>query len=176
MSNHIPMYPNRQTITELKRFPGYGISTSGNVFSKKNKDSWEKMSQRLIQGYYCVSFWMNGRRLTKGVHRLMAETFLGNHPKTMHVCHNNGISTDNRIENLRWDTPKGNAADRLKHGTSFKWGRSPTAKLSQADAQEIRRVYLDGGNSYRALAKSYGVSRTVIWRVVSMKGYLSSLS
>lgn len=32
------------------------------------------------------------------------------------ACHNNGDHTDNRPENLRWDTPSANYADSIRHG------------------------------------------------------------
>jgi hypothetical protein len=36
----------------------------------------------------------------------------------MEGCHWNGNPADNRLTNLRWDTPAGNAADRERHGTN----------------------------------------------------------
>jgi hypothetical protein len=58
-----------------------------------------------------------GHGNTKSVHHLVIEAFLGPRPDGMDACHNNGQSHDNRLENLRWDTPINNAADRRAHGT-----------------------------------------------------------
>jgi hypothetical protein len=41
----------------------------------------------------------------------------------MQCCHTNGKASDNRLENLRWDTPANNVADRKKHGT-YQWGKN----------------------------------------------------
>lgn len=51
------------------------------------------------------------------VHRLVLEAFVGRCPDGMECCHNNGIADDNRLENLRWDTPSANQYDSVRHGT-----------------------------------------------------------
>lgn len=51
------------------------------------------------------------------VHKLVLEAFISPRPKGLEACHNNGDGTDNRLENLRWDTHRANMADQLKHGT-----------------------------------------------------------
>ena len=43
------------------------------------------------------------------VHKLVAETFLVKVDGKNYIDHINGIKTDNRIDNLRWCTPKENA-------------------------------------------------------------------
>jgi hypothetical protein len=40
----------------------------------------------------------------------------------MEVCHNNGQSHDNRLANLRYDTPRANARDTVEHGANF-WAK-----------------------------------------------------
>jgi hypothetical protein len=35
----------------------------------------------------------------------------------MECCHNDGTRDNNRLDNLRWDTPSANAVDRFRHGT-----------------------------------------------------------
>lgn len=51
------------------------------------------------------------------VHRLVLNSFVGPCPPGMEVCHNNGCRTDNRLENLRYDSPTNNNRDKSVHGT-----------------------------------------------------------
>lgn len=54
------------------------------------------------------------------VHQLVARAFIDAHPADgLEVCHGNGDKTDNRVENLRWDTSSANKQDAIKHGTAI---------------------------------------------------------
>lgn len=66
--------------------------------------------------YGTVSPTHNGRRQTFQVHVLVLETFVSKRPQGMHACHNDGDPKNNRVDNLRWDTPSANQADTWKHG------------------------------------------------------------
>lgn len=46
---------------------------------------------------------------------LILEAFIGPRPDGMQCCHDNGHSLDNRLCNLRWDTPESNTLDRFRH-------------------------------------------------------------
>jgi hypothetical protein len=62
------------------------------------------------------------------VHVLVLEAFVSPRPEGMYCCHNNGIPDDNRLFNLRWDTPKNNVHDRRFHGTYQYGERNPNYK------------------------------------------------
>jgi hypothetical protein len=49
------------------------------------------------------------------VHRLVLETFIGPCPPGLQCCHWDGVRTNNRLMNLRWDTPGANGADARRH-------------------------------------------------------------
>lgn len=51
------------------------------------------------------------------VHRLIMLAFVGPRPEGLETCHNNGDPTDNRLENLRYDTNSANHLDMQRHGT-----------------------------------------------------------
>ncbi|SKF61468.1 NUMOD4 motif [Mycobacteroides abscessus subsp. abscessus] len=68
-------------------------------------------------GHLSVGLYKNGPSRRHLVHRLVLEAFVGPAPEGMVTCHNNGDPSDNRIENLRWDTQSANQFDSVRHGT-----------------------------------------------------------
>lgn len=76
----------------------------------------------------------------------------------MVAAHNNGISTDNRPENLRWDTIKANHADKTKHGTLLSGERNAQAKLTEADARAIKF----STENKHILAARFGISEASV--------------
>ncbi|MGJ5667773.1 NUMOD4 motif-containing HNH endonuclease [Rhodococcus aetherivorans] len=67
-------------------------------------------------GHLIVSLSKNLYRRHFRVHTLVAEAFIGPRPAGTECCHNNGIASDNRVENLRWDTHTENMRDTVRHG------------------------------------------------------------
>jgi len=68
-------------------------------------------------GYLMVSLSKNGVRQKWYVHRLVLLTFKGEPAVGEEACHNNRVRTDNRLDNLRWDTHQANVGDAVEHGT-----------------------------------------------------------
>lgn len=58
-----------------------------------------------------------GITVTRYVHHLVLEAFMGLRPQGTEACHWDGDATNNRLANLRWDTSKGNKADSIRLGT-----------------------------------------------------------
>lgn len=109
-------------------------------------------------GYYSVKISVGNRALTKAVHPLVCAAFHGPKPEGMLVAHNNGISTDNRKDNLRWDTVKANHADKARHGTLLKGERNGSAKLTE---EAVRAIKASDENKH-VLAARFGVSEAAI--------------
>lgn len=73
-------------------------------------------ARSLSRGVYRkVALTKNGVWALRPIHQLVLEAFVGPRPEGMVCCHNNGIGGDNRLANLRWDTPASNTADRVRH-------------------------------------------------------------
>jgi hypothetical protein len=68
--------------------------------------------------YYVVTLTTkeNGH-VRKYVHQLVLEAFVGPRPDGYHACHCDGDRKNNALSNLRWDSPRENVMDKLKHGT-----------------------------------------------------------
>jgi hypothetical protein len=52
------------------------------------------------------------------VHQLVLETFVGPRPIGLQACHGPSGARDNRLSNLRWDTPSENSFDRVRDGNN----------------------------------------------------------
>jgi hypothetical protein len=67
-------------------------------------------------GHLKVSLQHLFRREPISVHRLVLFAFVGPCPPGMQACHENDVAGDNRLVNLRWDTPAANVADAYRNG------------------------------------------------------------
>ena len=92
--------------------PGYEgryiVNQKGQIYSIPRRGTKGGYLRQLPngQGHLRVTLTdRHGNQSTKNVHTLVLTTFVGDRPDGMQACHNNGDKTDNRLENLRWDTP-----------------------------------------------------------------------
>lgn len=93
---------------DIEGFPGYQVSNLGRVRNKKT-DQIKKQIDR--NGYLHVVLSLNNRSITKKVHRLVAETFLGKHDD-LDVNHIDGCKKNNILYNLEFCTRREN----VQHG------------------------------------------------------------
>jgi hypothetical protein len=108
-------------------------------------------------GYKVVSI----AGMNRYVHALVLEAFVGPRPEGFDACHNNGNKTDNRLENLRWDTKSANSLDKRRHGTMLRGEKHPKNKLTEVQAREI----LASPEMGVALAAKYGVSECTVCEI-----------
>lgn len=102
------------------------------------------------------------------VHRLVLETFVESRPEGCETRHANGQTTDNRLTNLSWGTPKQNASDRDRHGTTPIGSRNGIAKLEEEQVVQIRLLHASG-ISQRALARRFGVQSSTMAYIVNRR-------
>jgi HNH endonuclease/NUMOD4 motif len=94
----------------------YEVSSAGRVRGYRGR-----LLKGLVtgRGYLGIILCADGAQQRRYIHDLVLTTFVGPRPPGYYSCHNNGIPDDNRLANLRWDTPSANNLDQLTHGTNF---------------------------------------------------------
>jgi hypothetical protein len=148
----------------------YEVSSTGLV----RRGSGTCLKTRLDRyGYQIVTLWVNGKALTRKVHRLVAIAFIENPLGLPTVNHLNGIKTDNNVSNLEWAT----VADNHHHafakglhtiGENRKAGRK--VKLTNADVLIIKEMIKNGlGNS--EIGRVFGVSCGCIYSIRMNKSW-----
>jgi hypothetical protein len=95
------------------------------------------------------------------VHQLVLEAFVGPKPEGFECCHADDDPTNNRLENLRWDTQCANAADRIRNGGYPRGTRHRDAVLTEASVRDIRASDKPGV----ILAAKYGVTPGAIYAI-----------
>lgn len=114
----------------------------------------------------CVTLYKNGVPRNLQVSYLVLRTFVGKRPSGYQCCHKNGNSADDRLSNLRYDTPVGNMRDTYRHGTIHCGERSGPSKLTYPQVKEIRRRFREEDITYVALGRGYGVKGPTISNIV----------
>lgn len=148
-------------------WPDYEVSNLGRVRSRRPisgrgpRTEWRQLSLYTQRGYPFVALTPGAKR--RFVHRLVLEAFVGPCPDGMEACHNNGVRTDNRVKNLRWDTRLANHADQTKHGTRIRGERSGRSRLRNADVEQI--LANRGFIPTRSLADAFGVNISTMQRI-----------
>jgi hypothetical protein len=104
------------------------------------------------------------------VHELACIRAHGPCPPGMQVAHNVGCPRDCfNPRHLRWDTVKGNLADRVADGTLRRGVSHPRAKLTERQVKQIRRRYAKGGITMTQLAEQYGLEKSSVRNLIRRK-------
>ena len=163
---------------QWKSIPGflaYDVSNMGNIrgwsFRRclRKKPYIRKLNKQ--NKHLQIDLWINGRKYTKSVHRLVLMAFVGPCPENMECCHNDGNGENNHVENLRWDTQQENMNDMVRHGHTCK-GRVRTTRnhnsiLSENQVLEIRELFKKGvlvtqiADEYKGIVNYNAIIRVV---------------
>jgi hypothetical protein len=116
-------------IRPIPGFPHYLAGRDGTIWSFKRKGGNDRgpgrlgLSPRQLKihtrrnGYCAVAFDIDGKVVSCQVGRLVLLAFVGLPPSPdHHACHYPDTDPrNNKLENLRWDTPSENAKDKYRH-------------------------------------------------------------
>jgi len=147
------------------RFVGEGVPELTSSFL-----NWKELIPHASGNYLKVGIDIHGKSVTKAVHRLVAETFLGE--SDLEVNHKDCNPKNNHLSNLEWLSHRDNIRHAYKHGRCFnendEWrGR----KLLSKDIVEIKKLHLSGW-THQKIADRYNVSRVLITRILNNKAWV----
>ncbi len=135
----------------------YEVSDNGRVRTVKT-GRIKKPTVDKIDGRHFLLLWRDNKCYGTRVSRLVLLAFRGPPPSGHEGCHNDGNNDNNRLSNLRWDTPSENQRDRAKHGTSNRGERCAAAKLTEKQVLEM----ISCGNKTKRISSQLALSEKTI--------------
>jgi hypothetical protein len=165
-------------------FPGYRVGDDGSVWS-----CWRLKGQGTGHGTRAVMSHMHWRLLkqtlwgryltariggqTSTVHTLVLQAFVGPCPPGLEGCHADDDRTNNALSNLRWGTPKSNAADRVRNGRAPRGEWHGMSKLAEHQVDAIRARYTTAkvgrkklpNGAVAAIAQEFGINVCTVHRI-----------
>lgn len=142
----------------------YQISSLGRVRSQRRNKARERILRPVKHknGYLAVSLWRDNKGVTFHIHSLVADAFIGPRPVGMDVCHIDGNRLHNVASNLRYDTRRGNEADKEIHGTRNCGERHGLSKAKAEDIPVIRHRILVNKERAADVGADFGLSARAV--------------
>lgn len=129
----------KEIFREIDGFPDYEVSNLGRVCSFKGKYPKILKPKKNRYGYLYVILYTDGNKVTKKVHRLVAEAFIPNPENKPEVNHIDEDKENNVADNLEWVTNRENC----NRGTRNK--RMAEALLNRGDLSKPVVQYTSDG-------------------------------
>lgn len=160
-----------ETIPAMSR---YQISSAGRIRMRSGRIH---RSHYVRGGYERVGLiCLDGQQRNFLVHRLVALAFIGPCPDGMEVNHKNGLTSDNRLENLEYVTPKANA----QHSIQVLGRRRASGEghgMAVLTAERVRRLRQEWASgrwpTKRRLAVAFGITEYTCGDVLNGKTWRS---
>lgn len=126
-----------------------------------------------LTGYYVIGLTTGGKTYQRVISRLVAYSFLGQPAlPDMQACHNDGDRSNNCLSNIRWDTPVGNAADKIRHGTNNVGATNGRAVLTENMVEAIVECSAVGERQID-IAKDLGINSDTVNHVLTGRTWAS---
>lgn len=167
----IPKYKGYYQVSNLGRVKS--CSRILKVFNR-HKICDRKYKERILkhdinkEGYHKVSLSKNNKIEVYRVSRLVLICFDRKPKINEEACHfPDHNKSNNRIDNLKWGTPKENSLHRIKHGTMLYGEKAPMVKLDNNKVKIIRN--LSKTKSTKDICSIFNVHKTTIQRIINNK-------
>lgn len=151
-------------INVLSLFDGkYAVTRSGDIYS--NVGTRKKLVGKITKhGYHMLVLTVNGKKLYKNAHRLVAENFIPNPQSLPEVNHKDGNKTNNHVANLEWCSSSHNQLHAYHIGLQ-------KGKVDLEVALKIREAYATGNYSHRELEHLFPLKKTQIGQIINNKSW-----
>lgn len=138
----------------LRNFPSYNGSSEGRIMNVRTQRILKIQLNDKEQPQ--LTLRKNNRQYTVKVHRIIAETFLGEHPG-MDVRHRDGNPLNNSVDNLYWSTRKETISSSFERAERLPNRRTPILVV------ETGEVY----DSVAACARATGCASSDIFKCMA---------
>lgn len=161
----------------------YEVSIYGRVRSKtrviKDCKSTRVLKSKVLSpgvqsnNYLGVWLYKDNNRISRLVHHLVAEAFIGTRPDNTDVDHINGDRTDNSLFNLRYLSVLKNRGANSRHKNAIRPNKKgKDIKLTQEIVLDLREAYANGENMADK-ARVLGVSASTVHSAVKGRSWQS---
>ena len=136
-------------------YPGYYVSDSGRIWGpgRHGKAGLITPTPGNKYGHLEVSIHVDGMRLHKYVHRLVAETFIPNPHNYPLVRHLDDDPTNNCVENLEWGTQADNMQDAINAGRFVYFSEEDRESAMQKRRMPIIAINLKTGDKLNFISQ-----------------------
>jgi hypothetical protein len=168
-----------EILKEIKECNVYKVSSSGRVYSYTVKSNGRELKQSTHRdGYKVVWIYINGKRHTRYVHRLVAIEFVDGFEDGKEVNHKDLDKSNNDCSNLEWVTksennlhrdfhvPKSDTQKQVAKSMGSKWGSINGSIRTYDDEFMLKVIELRNQNiSFTKIAKHLGCSMSTAYRL-----------
>ncbi len=155
----------------------YEISNYGRIRRFETKsNNWKLCKPANVNGYAYFSFRTKNNenlrnRVTKSLHRLVGESFLGEPPENCdNVIHLDFNKWNNQVSNLKWVSKSemfehSRKSPKTALAIEKRKGEITNSKLTATDVMRLKKKLKRGKNPLYKIAKEFGITHTQLNRI-----------